>query len=487
MVASSRQFPDSRDSLTNDQHASSREIEREIARTRHEMDETLNKIGDRLHPKHLLDEVVDLFRSDEGKAKRHEYTQQARGVGKQIARSIKDHPVPAMFCGLGLAWLLYEEFLQEEEAPGNWRDLREHSGSFVDARTGEPYDDSYGEEWKGVATWDQQFDWSKAGMTRESWNDRANRSLGEMRDILSNNQLSSRDRMRLAAGKVLSLSGRKRRDIHDQWANLREHSGSFVDARTGEPYDENYGRDLQHLLACDFAASHDWSEEEEATWSEKAQHALEELQSMLSDTSSTVQDKLRGAAAAIGGFVGSTRDFAADYGSRARQYGSRMQEQARRGASRMKHQMGAGYSRSREGLSAAIEESPLAAAAAFIGLGLLAGLVLPSTRSEDRLMGEAADDVKDRARDAGQEVMERGQRVAEATMTAASEELERQELAPDQIREKAQRVVSSAQEAIQQETGSVDELKQKAAAVAERAKEAAQEETQRQKDEATSA
>src|SRR5690606_35287434 len=74
---------------------SSRELERDIERTRHQMDETLDQIGERLHPKHLLDEVLDLFRSgDHGSAKRDRYIQQARSSGKQIAHKIRQHPVP---------------------------------------------------------------------------------------------------------------------------------------------------------------------------------------------------------------------------------------------------------------------------------------------------------------------------------------------------------------------------------------------------------
>ena len=44
-------------------HASSDEIRRDIDRTRHEMDHTLEELETRLHPRHLLDDVLDLFRS----------------------------------------------------------------------------------------------------------------------------------------------------------------------------------------------------------------------------------------------------------------------------------------------------------------------------------------------------------------------------------------------------------------------------------------
>ena len=44
------------------ENASSEEIRSDIKGTRREMDETLDELGERLHPRHLLDEVIDIFR-----------------------------------------------------------------------------------------------------------------------------------------------------------------------------------------------------------------------------------------------------------------------------------------------------------------------------------------------------------------------------------------------------------------------------------------
>ena len=92
MKTTTRRFNGNR--TEEDHSAGSREIEREIAQTRHDMDETLNEIGERLHPRHLLDQMLDLFRSDEGRGKRHEYAESARRTGKQVVREMKKHPVP---------------------------------------------------------------------------------------------------------------------------------------------------------------------------------------------------------------------------------------------------------------------------------------------------------------------------------------------------------------------------------------------------------
>jgi hypothetical protein len=46
-------------------------------------------------------------------------------------------------------------------------------------------------------------------------------------------------------------------------------------------------------------------------------------------------------------------------------------------------------------------------------VGFIVGLALPSTRVEDERIGPIADQVKDKARETGQEAIERGKQVAE--------------------------------------------------------------------------
>jgi len=56
--------------------APSDEIRSHIRGTRRDMDQTLDQLGERLHPRHLLDDVLDLFRNTpEGSASRNQLTQ----------------------------------------------------------------------------------------------------------------------------------------------------------------------------------------------------------------------------------------------------------------------------------------------------------------------------------------------------------------------------------------------------------------------------
>jgi len=54
-------------------------------------------------------------------------------------------------------------------------------------------------------------------------------------------------------------------------------------------------------------------------------------------------------------------------------------------------------------------------------LGFLVGLAAPSTRVEDERLGPVADQVKDKARETGQEALERGKQVAQEATQAAGQ------------------------------------------------------------------
>ena len=63
----------------------------------------------------------------------------------------------------------------------------------------------------------------------------------------------------------------------------------------------------------------------------------------------------------------------------------------------------------------AMEERPLAIGAAALALGVVAGLMAPSTRKEDELMGETRDRLMERAKEVGEEALEKGKQVAKDT------------------------------------------------------------------------
>lgn len=67
------------------------------------------------------------------------------------------------------------------------------------------------------------------------------------------------------------------------------------------------------------------------------------------------------------------------------------------------------------------EENPLGLAIGAVAVGFIAGLAVPATRVEDERLGPVADQVKDQAKETGQEALDRGKEVARQTAQSAKE------------------------------------------------------------------
>jgi methyl-accepting chemotaxis protein len=93
------------------------------------------------------------------------------------------------------------------------------------------------------------------------------------------------------------------------------------------------------------------------------------------------------------------------------------------------------------------QENPLGLALGGVAIGFLAGLALPSSRVEDERLGPVADDVKELARDTGQEALERGRQVAEDAVAGAT----------DAARESGQQQAEELRDSVGEQAGSVGE------------------------------
>jgi len=67
------------------------------------------------------------------------------------------------------------------------------------------------------------------------------------------------------------------------------------------------------------------------------------------------------------------------------------------------------------------QANPLGLAVGSIAVGFLAGMLVPSTRTEDERLGKLSDHVKQNAREAGQDALEHGKQVAQETIQSATE------------------------------------------------------------------
>ena len=91
------------------------------------------------------------------------------------------------------------------------------------------------------------------------------------------------------------------------------------------------------------------------------------------------------------------------------------------------------------------QENPIGLAIGAAAIGFVASPLIPSTRVEDEKLGPVADQVKDKARETGQEAVQRGKEVAQQAAQAAQDAGREQAEGPrDSAADKAQDVRQQA-------------------------------------------
>ena len=181
-----------------------------------------------------------------------------------------------------------------------------------------------------------------------------------------------------------------------------------------------------------------------AGWGESARATAREWTQGARSTTRSVGDRARRLGASARDRVSETgeqlRHGARDVGDRASYYGRQM----------------------RRGFFDTLHEQPLVLGALGLAAGAAIGAALPATEREDEWLGDSRDRLKERAKEAGWEQVEKARAAAGAAYSAAREEAERQgltleggkaaaESAAEAMRHKAQRVAEAATEAAQAE------------------------------------
>jgi hypothetical protein len=104
------------------------------------------------------------------------------------------------------------------------------------------------------------------------------------------------------------------------------------------------------------------------------------------------------------------------------------------------------------------QENPLGLAVGAAAAGFLLGMAIPSSRVEDERLGPVADQVKDRARESGQEAVERGKEVGQEALERGKEAAQDvAETAKESGREHAEELSASAKDRAAQTKGEVSD------------------------------
>lgn len=438
---------------------SSRQIKEDIEQTRAEMDRTVNALGEQLHPRHLLDEVLDLFRSGSSPQANRRTIQNASTA---VLRKIREHPVPTMLVGAGIAWMLLES--EEEDETLYMAECEPIDELEFDIQPGGPYESqAMGLAGSGASgasagrTRRRRFGFlrrarDRAARMRETA-ERARDTASDAAESLRQTADSVRERTSSAAGTVRDAASSAAAKLKSGAASARSAASATADA----------------LRTTASTTKHAASSAAEATRhaASSAAGAIRGAGSSAANTASRMGENVKSGTAAV-------KDQLSHAGHRARE-----------GASMMSHRAREGYDYSRQEFSRLLDDYPLAMGAAALALGTIIGLTLPRSRREDELMGDAADDIKRRAKQSGKQMVGRGMKIAEVAADEAVTEAQRQGLTPAQLAEKAKRVASEASHAVSekahQEEVTPETLGEKVKEIAEHTKERVKDEIEHQR------
>ena len=102
-----------------------------------------------------------------------------------------------------------------------------------------------------------------------------------------------------------------------------------------------------------------------------------------------------------------------------------------------------------------VQENPLGLAVGAAAVGFLTGMLIPSTKIENERMGRMADEVKEQAKQTGQEALEHGKQIAQETAQTASQKAQEavaevKDQAQDSAQSHAQDLTESAKQSTEQ-------------------------------------
>lgn len=122
------------------------------------------------------------------------------------------------------------------------------------------------------------------------------------------------------------------------------------------------------------------------------------------------------------------RDRVGETAGRAQDKAGELASRTQDGASQLGNQAQYQARRASEGFQRVLQENPLTVGALAVGVGAAIGLAIPETSKEHEVMGEARDNLVDKAQEKVQETQQKAQRVAEEAQSAAQQEAENQGL-----------------------------------------------------------
>lgn len=207
-------------------------------------------------------------------------------------------------------------------------------------------------------------------------------------------------------------------DDYDSEYSYRSNINRYQD-----PYDDSSHRSMRSRSGEGRTWVGERAQEVREDVGSAAERAKEYTSSVAESVQESTSETLEQAERRVTEIGDQLRETAVDAKERVQETAAQLEARAQRGMRRTK-----------QTFIETMEENPLALGAAALAIGALVGASLPSTRYENRLMGEKRDEMFDEAKERLQETSQKVQNVAreakDAAVDTAKEEADKQNLRP---------------------------------------------------------
>lgn len=189
-------------------------------------------------------------------------------------------------------------------------------------------------------------------------------------------------------------------------------------------------------LAVELIRKHgDGDDETPPPWKEKAEGAKE-----------ATMDALHSAGEAAGRAVGEARDAVVTEAGKVGRSLARNYERASEACQDAFHNTKDKFSGRADSIAHVAAQNPLAVGGGLIALGVIAGVLLPRTRTEDKWLGDGSDRLIEGARNAGRDALRRGGDALHDMVDATKARAEAEGLTPEALEAKAGKVMEGVKE-----------------------------------------
>lgn len=381
------------------------QIRGEIEQTREEMTETIDAIQEKLRPSNIVANATDRVKqatsermrsmADMASGTANDMMEYGRDAYGTVAGEVRQNPLPLAMIGIGAAWLLMGRSSSSSSSPRGRSGYQRNSGwNSRSAYAGGPYDqgNNFGQ------AYDRAY-YNPATQTEGLWRqaDRNREQNGGFMSVVSNNPIPAA----MAAMGIAWLAFSHREDLQSEW---NEWQRGDVDDRWRQQYREAQRRGVGYTGTNTGSGGSSY----EGSYQESGSGIAGSVRESAQNVASTAQDYATRAKDYASDVTSRAREYAGDASERASEYVDRAQEYAGEA-------MGTVQRRGRQAqneLQRMMNDNPLLVGAGALALGAVIGMALPETERENEWMGEARNQVFDRAQHMARDAASRVQDAA---------------------------------------------------------------------------